>query len=398
MANAVKSVKTVKTTDSPVVDSAPAVEIIEPTPAVESVSTPAVESAPAVSESEAIKNAIETDSPNVQPSPAEIIAHHDATVLKIAGMLKTKYAQSSIQAFEIGREMLDFAIWKKSTFPGFKGGDFDDAVNSIKTKVRLFVAIKPESIRVAHWCRAYVLRELVRELVGDSADAYTSHELINASSSAMTFDKAELVGTINQGWHEFFKTVTSDRNAFASSNGEKGDNVVGDGFDERIKSHADKVSKDRATALDPVKAAKDALIEASKVRRAKEAKSKKTIEDAVTKALSEELMGTSAVLALVETIAKDQGKAMPSHVGFNPATCTKADCDLLASTMFQTGKLAEMIHLRDRLSAMISAAENARLASQAGLTTEKRIGNADPAVNPLTRHAEKHESRVQAVA
>jgi hypothetical protein len=85
-------------------------------------------------------------------------------------------------------------------------------------------------------------------------------------------------------------------------------------------------------------------------------------------------MGTSSVLALVESIAKDQGKPMPSHVGFNPATCSKADCDLLASTMFQLGRRSEMLHLYRQLGKMLAAMQaGIDMVQGAGLTTDKHI-------------------------
>ena len=64
---------------------------------------------------------------------------------------------------------------------------------------------------------------------------------------------------------------------------------------------------------------------------------------------------------------------LSSKFGFDPAACTIADCDLLASTMFQAGCFAEMRHLVNVLSKMVATVDKsaATAAAQIARKTAK---------------------------
>src|SRR6478752_3953772 len=103
---------------------------------------------------------------------------HEAAVAEIVGMIRAKYEDEGLRNFAIGKRAYQHAQWQRGNFPGYQGSDFDTLMNRIRDDVRLYVTIKAASIQVADWVRSHVLRECVREVVGEDAERLTMFEYI----------------------------------------------------------------------------------------------------------------------------------------------------------------------------------------------------------------------------
>jgi hypothetical protein len=295
-----------------------------------------------------------TDNQNVSTdslSAADKTATHEAAVKRIVGLIQAKYEDEGDRNFRIGKEAFEHAQWQRGNFPGYEAGDFDNLMDRIRDEVRLFVAIKPKSIRIAVWVRTYVLRECVRKVVGDLADNLSHFEYAELTGKALSFDKKALEGDLVDGWADFIKRVANDRAT--------GRRVTSDAFFEGMAEHVKHLERIKAAA-DPAKAAAKAASDAIKERTRAVAKVNEAITTGVSDALVNGYLSAEQVLGIVENVAKHHKVPLPTAIGFDPARCTIEECNLLASTMFQAGKYAEMVHLRDRLDKMVKAVDSAR--------------------------------------
>ncbi len=164
------------------------------------------------------------------------------------------------------------------------------------------------------------------------------------------------------GWLDLIKGIAHER--------ANGGRVNSETFLARIADTA-KALESAKTAADPAAAAKLAS-DAIKAKTKAVHKANEDITSSVSDALANGHMSAEGVLGIVENVAKHHGIPLPTSIGFDPAKCTIADCDLLASTMFQAGKYAEMVHLRDRLDKMVAAVDKAR--ASAGKPAAVKIG------------------------
>ena len=103
-------------------------------------------------------------------------------------------------------------------------------------------------------------------------------------------------------------------------------------------------------------------------------KANEDITTSVSEALSQGLISTEGVVGILENVAKHHKLPLPTSIGFNPATCTVEDCRLLAETMFNHGKYAEMVSLRNRLDKMVSTLEKAREVMTSSAPALRAIG------------------------
>ena len=287
-------------------------------------------------------------------------AVHERAVAEIVGMIRAKYEDEGTRNFAIGKRAYEHAQWQRGNFPGYTGSDFDSLMRRIRDDVRLYVPIKADSIRVDDWARCHVLRELVREQIGDSADSLSCFEYDRLQRKALAFDKRNVEGTLVAGWLEMIRGVIADR--------ETG-RVTSEDFLSRIDANAKRLAA-AEKAADPVQAA---AIEAaaSITKKADDVrKANKAVTTAVSDALAKGNLSPEGVLGIVEHVAKELKKPMPASFGFDPAGCTVQDCELLASAMFAAGKFAEMKFLVDRLGKMVAAVEKAREKAQSTLPIE----------------------------
>ena len=134
--------------------------------------------------------------------PSERALWRDVLVYveEIVGMICTKFEEEGVRNFAIGKRANEHAQWQKGNFPGYTGSDFDTLMRRIQADVRMFVPIKADSIQVADWVKAHVLRELVRSAHGDVADQLSCHEYIRLTGKALSFDKKNVEGSLVEGW------------------------------------------------------------------------------------------------------------------------------------------------------------------------------------------------------
>ena len=251
-------------------------------------------------------------------------AVHERAVAEIVQMIRAKYEDEGTRNFAIGKRAYEHAQWQRGNFPGYTGSDFDSLMRRIRDDVRLYVPIKADSIRVDDWARCHVLRELVREQIGDSADSLSCFEYDRLQRKALAFDKRNVEGTLVAGWLEMIRGVIADR--------ETG-RVTSEDFLSRIDANAKRLAA-AEKAADPVQtAAVEAA--ASITKKADDVrKANKAVTTAVSDALAKGNLSPEGVLGIVEHVAKELKKPMPASFGFDPAACTVQDCELLASAMF----------------------------------------------------------------
>jgi hypothetical protein len=290
--------------------------------------------------------------------PAKITSVHEAAVADIVGMIRATYQEEGDRNFAIGKRAFEHAQWQKGNFPGYKGSDFDNLMNRLRDEVRVFVAINPKSIKVGEWVRCHVLRSCVAAAAGaDIAESLSFAEYRVIYGEALSFHKEDVFGELKPGWLDFVKAVAFDR---AQPNGR----VSTDEFLARFDAHKKCLEAAAAAKADPAAAAAKAASDAIKAKTRAVAKANEDITSAMSDALAAGHLTSDQILALLENVSKHHQVAMPSKVGFDPAGCTVADCDLLASTMFQAGKYAEMKHLRDKLDQMVAAVDKAAKAAR----------------------------------
>lgn len=288
-------------------------------------------------------------------------AVHKKAIADIVGMIVAKYETEAERSFSIGKRAFEHAQWQKSNFPGYKGTDFDQLMKDIRQDVRLYVAIKPESIRVDDWVRCHVLRELVRESLPDGvAESFSLYEYLILCSKALTFDKKSVEGSLVEGWADLMIGVHQDRLT---------ERVSADEFQERVDANVKRLAAAKVVA-DPVKSAAEAAAKSINKKAEDFAKATTAVTTAVSHAIAKGDLDAGNIMGIVEAVAKDLKKPLPSQFGFDPASCTKEDCKVLASAMFAAGKYNEMKFLADRLGKMVAAMDKAREQAQSTLPIE----------------------------
>ncbi|AGA26482.1 hypothetical protein [Singulisphaera acidiphila] len=281
---------------------------------------------------------------------------HEKAIAEIVGMIRAKYEDEGSRNFAIGQRAFEHAQWQRGNFPDYQGQDLDNLMNRLRDDVRIHVAISAKSIKVGEWLRCYVLRSLVSSGT-DAACLLSFFEYRSLYGKALTFSKKDVEGELNPGWLEFVREVVAIR--------AQGGRVSTEDFMARLANHEKAIADTRATTLDPVAAAAKVASEAIKAKTAAAAKSTKDITSSLSDGLSGGHVSADGALSILENVAKHHGIPLPSAMGFDPASCTVQDCELLASTMFASGKYAEMVALRDKLDKMVSAVDKARAAALA---------------------------------
>ncbi|AGA26480.1 hypothetical protein [Singulisphaera acidiphila] len=276
-------------------------------------------------------------------------AVHEAAIAEIVGMIRAKYSEDGDRSFAIGKRAFEHAQWQKGNFPDYDPAHFDTLMRRIRDDVRLYVSIKAESIRVADWVRCHVLRELCRTVIADRADKLSMFEYRAIAGKALTFSTKDVEGCLNPGWLDMIRGIAADRAT--------GGRVTREDFQSRVaatvKSIAESMAADSQAAA---KAASDAI----RAKKRAAAKARTALASLLSDGISGEHISADDVMSILESVAKQHGKPLPSGIGFDPAACDESDCDLLASTMFHAGKYAEMVRLRDRLDRMVSSVDEAR--------------------------------------
>jgi hypothetical protein len=279
---------------------------------------------------------IPTDAENI-PAKSDKAAYHRYAVSHMAGGIVKNIRSEADRNFDIGREFLEHARWQKENFPNYSPSEFDTLVRDVRAEVRIYVNIKPESIRVDDWARAYLLRQDFAEAIGtDRAALLTLHEYLILIGKCYTFSKKTLDGTVEKGWLGLVREVTNDRFA--------GIKVSADEFNERVTAN-EKRLEEAKNPTDPVKLAEAKQAESYNAAKAKTQTANKNVTTSVSKALKDGALDPVNVLAIVEECVKSAGKTLPDSVGFDPAKATKVDCHTLATAMYAAGKYQEICWL-----------------------------------------------------
>ncbi|SIO37433.1 hypothetical protein SAMN05444166_4191 [Singulisphaera sp. GP187] len=282
---------------------------------------------------------------------------HETAVAEIVEMITAKYTEEGARNFAIGKRAFEHAQWQKGSINDYGSGDFDKLMSRIRDEVRIYVSIKAESIRVSDWTRCHVLRELVRAEIADAADSLSMFEYLAIVGKALHFTSKDLEGSINEGWLDMIRGVAAERS--------QGTRVTREDFTNRIQATVKRIA-DAKAALNPAKAALEAAATAVKKQARDAAKATEDITTSLSDGLAKGAVTPEAALSILENVAKAHGKPLPANaVGFDPASCTLKDCELLALAMFSSGKYTEMVALRDKLDKMVSAIDKARAAGRA---------------------------------
>jgi len=301
-------------------------------------------------DSDAGRTPVLADGAFAYPPADRRATEHDAAVSEIVGMIRAKYEDQGERNLAIGKRAYEHAQWQRGNFPGYTAADFDTLMRRIREDVQAYVPIKAESIRVDDWVRCHVLRSLVADAIGeDAAKLVSFFEYRTLTGKALAFSKKDVEGSLNAGWLDMVRELVARRLT-------AGRNAVNtEAFKGMVEATVERLKALDESSADPMalaaKAARDA---ARAVARAK-ARAVEAITVSVSDALAGECLTAEGVLAIVEGVAKHYNVTLPAKFGFDPVTCTAADCHLLAASMLQAGKFAEMVRLRDRLDRLVAA-------------------------------------------
>ena len=274
---------------------------------------------------------------------------HEKAVAEIVGLIRAKFEDESTRNFAIGKRAYEHAQWQRGNFPGYTGSDFDTLMRRIRDDVRLYVPISANSIKVSEWVYAHVLRAEVSKVIGaDAAGSLSMHEYIHLIGKALAFSKKDVEGTLVAGWIDTIKGIAHDRAT--------GGRVTSEDFLGRIAANV-KALAALAAASDPAAAAAKVASDAIKAKARAVSKANEDITSSVSDALTGQNLTAEGVLSIVENVAKHLDVPLPTKFGFDPASCTVEECDLLAKTMFQAGRFKEMRHLVSVLSKMVAAVD-----------------------------------------
>ena len=286
-------------------------------------------------------------------------------------MIREKYEDEGTRNFAIGKRGFEHAQWQKGNFPGeYLNGDFDALMNEIRVDVRMWVPIKADSIRIAHWVRCHVLRELVRTEAGDAvADALTHREYMAIIGNALRFTVKDL------GRYDQPPLARDDQGSRGRSGHRQGRAVKSSRICATTASwHVPKRLK--AVTLDPEKAATLAAGKAIKKESADKAKAIKQVTDSINDNVIAGNITPQGALAILEGIAKKHNTPLTTAaIGFDPATATAEECEAMIASMFGLGRIVELRAIVAKASRAVATLEKA--AKKAG-GSQGREGQGPP--------------------
>ena len=144
-----------------------------------------------------------------------------------------------------------------------------------------------------------------------------------------------------------------------TTNSATGPSAIWADLDDAIKAHKAEIEKtSRAKVTDEKQLDREQKAAESKIRKDRwEAQAK--VSESLDKAIGDGHADPKDVVEIVNAVLADHKLALPAKlVGFDPATCTVADCKTLASALAGAGKVAEMKVLRDTLDVMLKIIEH----------------------------------------
>lgn len=308
--------------------------------------------------------------------PEKVLSKHESAVADIVCLIVKGFEDEGSRNFRIGKRTYSHLQYQHGNFPQFVAKDCDRTINRITDEVRVLVAIDANSIRLMDWVKCHVLRELVVAAKGkEHAERLSFHEYRRLIGKALSFDKKAVSGSLVDGWLDYVMSVSTRREA--------GEQVRTEEFIEGIERHAKSLASSKAPARTVAEQAIADKAHADKVKAIADKKALANIDSDVQDALGEQGIPLAEVLATVEKAAALHGHTIPT-VAAPTGKTTIADLNRIIDSLFANGQYAEMLHTRNRLSAMLDVVDRAMQAAQQNSVTMPAIETtftAEPVAN-----------------
>jgi hypothetical protein len=282
-------------------------------------------------------------------SEAKVVELATAT-LDPKDMLK-KYAK-------LGAEALKLAHKRKASLKAGSWNGKDDlnkVCSDLETLVKMRVAVR--DVKMLVYIRVHLWVEAVKP-INQNVDKLSFHVVVNKYLPTLQFDPVELTGEIKNEWLTFVRTSVETQLGDAP--------LTMSEVDSAIKEYkAELEAAKRKTTSDEKQLERERKAEESKVRKDRR-DAQTLIADSLDKAIVDGHAETQDVVEIVNKVLADHKMELPAKLaGFDPATCTAADCKVLVSAMANAGKVAEMKALHSQLDAMLKIIANSLTAANA---------------------------------
>ena len=223
---------------------------------------------------------------------------------------------------------------KASLKPGAWNGkdDLNKVCSDLETLVKMRVAVK--EVRMLVYIRTHLWVEAVKPLV-PNVEKLSYYTVVNKLLPTLAFDPVELTGEISKDWLTFVRTTVERQLSDAPLSMAE--------LDDAIKAHKVEIEKARrAKVTDEKQLDREQKAAETKLRKdRREAQAR--VSESLDKAIGDGHADPKDVVEIVNAVLADHKLALPAKlVGFDPATCTVADCKTLASALAGAGKVAEM--------------------------------------------------------
>ena len=301
-------------------------------------------------------NTAAPETPVLDERAAKLAEQDQASVSKIVSLaVDTLDPKDMLRKYaKLGEAVLKHARWQKSKFPAYEKQDYERLCKNLGEQVRFMVPIK--DIRMDVYVRVHAWVEAVKLIVPD-VEKLSYHVVANVFLPTIKFDPVDLTAEFQDGWAVW----TAEAVARQLGN----DPLTLDGLKKSYAERAAEIKRERDDKLSPEKLAERErkAVEQKALAERRSAQSK--ISDSIDKALEHGHANGLDLMQIVEKIAGERGVAVPT-VGFDPSTATKADCKMLASALWNAGKVVEMKYLRDQLDMMVKMFENSAVEAKTG--------------------------------
>lgn len=275
-------------------------------------------------------------------SEAKVVELATAT-LDPKDMLK-KYAKLGAEALKLAHKRK--ASLKAGAWNG--KGDLEKVCSDLETLVKMRVAVK--EVRMLTYIRTHLWVEAAKPLC-PNVEKLSFHQVAYKFLPTLSFDPAELTGEIKKDWLGFVRTTVEKQLGDDSL-------TMGD-LDSAIKDHkAELENAKRKNTSDEKQLEREQKAAESKIRKDRR-DAQSLVSDSLDKAIGDGHADTQDVVEIVNKVLADHKMELPAKLaGFDPATCTAADCKVLVSAMANAGKVAEMKVLHSYLDAMLKIIAN----------------------------------------
>jgi hypothetical protein len=299
--------------------------------------------------------------------PEQRNERHKTRVGTMASIYGQSATEQGLRNMAIGEQFI-LDCWEQSaSIPEYTASDTDRHAGQVRDEIRMYLPIKPDSIKPMVWAKAWMQQQLLVDLIGNdtvdsegkpasTATLITFHEHVALIGNSLVFDKKTLDARLVLGWIDTLKALVA---LHVKNNGP----VKRETLEDMIKKNEARLAAE-AEASNPTEHARLVLAAADKEKERKTAKRKAAVQDSVRDALAAGSLDADNIMAIVETTAKNlPGVTAPSMLGANPATIDKREINQFVQVMVSAGRLTEMRYFRKVLSKAIEQAEAATSAA-----------------------------------